>query len=420
MGVARRGDGGGVTPTTTSSPAAPARPSRAGQWLVLAGVVVVAFNLRTAITVVGPLIPSIRADLGATNTQLGLVGTLPVLAFGLFAPVAALLGRKLGIGRSLAASLVLLAVGIAVRSAGGLSWLLLGTAVLGIAITVGNVLLPSLIKARFPDRVSTLTSGYSAIMVLAATVSAGVAVPLATATSWELSAGIWALPALLGAVVVAVVVRLEGRVQAPVAADRRAVRSLTTRQLYRSPLAWQTTAFMGLQSTLFYVTIAWLPDIVIERGLSEVAAGTMVGVLNLAGLVGVLSIPLLVRGRRDQRLATTVGAGSCVVGAGMLLVPGTALVPVSTVVLGLGLGGTVGLALSFFALRTATPDDAAGLSGMAQTWGYLLSALGPVAWGALRDATGSWTVPLVALVVVAAGAVLSGLLAARDRVVTTA
>lgn len=389
---------------------------RRGSLLVLVGVAVVAFNLRTAITVIGPLVPSIRSDIGASNVQLGLVGTVPVLAFGLCAPLAAWAGRRIGVGRSLAWSLALLGLGISLRSLGGLGWLLAGTVVLGVAITVGNVLLPSLIKDRFPDRVTQLTSGYSAMMVMAATLSAGVAVPLADRTSWQLSAGIWAIPAFLGAVVVAIAVRLEGRITGP-AVPIVTEGALTTAALYRSPLAWQSTAFMGLQSTMFYVTIAWLPDILLEKGMGEVAAGSMVSVLNLAGLVGVLAVPLFIRGRADQRLATLVGAGLALLGSVMLLAPGTVLAPVSTFVLGLGLGATLGLALSFFALRTTTAVDAGSLSGMAQTWGYLLSAVGPVAWGALRDATGSWTVPIVALAAVGVGTLASGMLTARDRVV---
>jgi CP family cyanate transporter-like MFS transporter len=403
--------------------AGPRAPSRTGSWLVLAAVIAVAVNLRTAITVVGPLVPVIRVDLAASNVLLGLVGTLPVLAFGLVAPVAPLLGRRFGVGRTLCASLVLLAAAIGVRSAGGTGWLLLGTVGLGVAIAVGNVLLPALVKARFPHRAAQLTSAYTAAMVLAATASAGVAVPLAEAASWQVSAGVWALPAAAGAVVVAAAVRAFGRLADGGTAGGPAgapAAGLPTSVLYRSPLAWQVTAFMGLQSTLYYVLIAWLPDMLIAHGTDAVQAGVLVSVLNVAGMVGVLLVPVLSRGRADQRRSALASAAFCTVGAALLLVPGTAVAPLAAVVMGLGTGTTIGLALSAFALRTASAADAASLSGMAQTWGYLLAAVGPVAWGALRDVTGSWTAPTALLVVVALGASALGLKVAEPATLAAA
>ncbi|WP_370325973.1 MFS transporter [Euzebya sp.] len=395
-----------------------ARRVPVGSWLVLAGVVAVALNLRTAITVVGPLIPTIREDTGASNVALGLVGTLPVLSFGLCSPLAAWVGRRAGIGRSLAGSMVLLSAAIVLRSLGTVAWLMVGTALLGIAITVGNVLLPSLIKARFAARTSQLTSAYTGLMVIAATISAGVAVPVARATSWELSAGLWAVPALLGAGVVIASLVIEGRLVPATAGGPTSPSpaGLSARQLYTNPLAWRVALFMGLQSTMFYVVIAWLPDIMIAKGMAEVTAGAMVSLLNVASLFGVFVVPLLHVGRPDQRRSTAVGVGCFVVGSALLLVPGTAVATVAVVVLGVGCGATIALALSFFSLRTAGAADAAGLSGMAQTVGYLLAAAGPVTWGAVRDATGTWTVPTVMLLVVAVLTAVTGMASARGWV----
>ncbi len=389
----------------------------AGRLLVLAGVMAVAFNLRTAINVVGPLVPIIRADLGASNIGLGLIGTIPVLAFGLVSPLAAGLGRRIGIGRSLGASLVLLAASVALRSAGGFGWLVVGTVGLGIAIAIGNVLLPALIKSVFPDRVSQLSTAYTAVLVLAATAAAAVAVPLADAFSWELSAGIWAVPAGLGAIVVGVSVLLDERRTPATPAPTRSTEGMSTRELYRSPLAWQITAFMGLQSAAFYITLAWLSDILISKGLTELQAGTLISVFNAGGLVGVLAFPLLHRGREDQRRSTAAACAASLLGVVTLLVPGTALTPLSAFALGAGAGGLLALALSFFALRTETTADAAAMSGMAQTWGYLISAAGPILWGAISEWTGGWTVPLILLLAVNVAMTAAGLASARNRVI---
>lgn len=409
-----------MTATTTDR-----RPLRGSALLVLAGIVVVALNLRATITVVGPLVPTIRADLGVGNVAMGAVGTLPVLAFGIVAPLAPGLARRIGIGRSLAASMALLAAGTVLRSLGGYSMLLVGTVVLGVAIGIGNVLVPALIKGAFPNRVGVLTSVYGSLMVVGATVSSAVAVPVAQAASWPVSLGLWAVPAAVGAAVVLASVVLDDRGtsagdRAAANATRRAASGIPARVLHRSSLAWHVTAFMGLQSLLFYVALAWLPDVLVERGMSDARAGVMVSVLNVGGLVGVLVAPALADRIRDQRWYALGSGVAAVVGVALLLVPGTALAGVASAVLGLGLGATVGLAFAFFSLRTSSATEAAAISGMAQTWGYLVSAFGPIVWGALRDASTSWTVPLFGLLVVAIGTTVAGYLAGRDRVLDLA
>lgn len=396
------------------------RPLHGTALLVVAGIVVVALNLRATITVVGPLVPTIRADLGVDNVAMGAIGTLPVLVFGLVAPLAPGIGRRFGIGRTLAGSMALLAVGTVARSLGSYVWLALGTVVLGVAIGIGNVLVPALIKGAFPHRIGALTSLYGSMMVVGATVSAGVAVPVAEAAGWPVSLGLWAVPAAVGAVVVALSVLLDDRGTSPeerasAAAERRAESGVSARVMHRSALAWQVTAFMGLQSLLFYITLAWLPDVLVERGMTDARAGVMVSILNIGGLVGILVSPIWAGRVRDQRWSGITSGVAAVVGIGLLLVPGTTLAPVASAVLGVGLGATVGVAFTLFSLRTTSARDAAAVSGMAHTWGYLLAAVGPIAWGALRDLSTSWTPPLLALLLVAVATTVAGGLAGRDR-----
>lgn len=403
--------------TTQEPPATAFGPRR---WLVLAGVIAVALNLRTTITVVGPLVPTIREALDVGNVAMGAVGTIPLLAFGLVAPLAPRLARRVGIGRSLAGSMVLLALATGMRSLGGYGWLLLGTAIIGVAIAIGNVLVPALIKLVFPDRVGALTSLYGTVMIVAASVSAGVAVPVADARGWPTSLGIWALPALMAAGVVAASLWVDARASSPeqradADAARRSEPSIPAAVMHRSPLAWHVTAFMGLQSILFFVTLTWLPDVLIERGMTDLRAGAMVSVLNVGGLLGVLIAPAVAGRRADQRWYGAASGALTVVGLALLLPDGITLAPIGSLVFGLGAGSTIGLALTFMSLRTATARDAAALSGMAQTWGYLVSAAGPLAWGALRELSGSWTLPLVLLLAVALATTAAGYLAGRDR-----
>ena len=389
--------------------------------LVVAAIVAVGLNLRAAIGVVGPLVPTIRADLGVDNVAMGLVGALPVLAFGLVSPLVPGVGRRLGTGRALAAGLLVLAGALLLRSVGGYAWLLAGTALLGVSVAVCNVLLPALVKARFPSRFGQLTSLYGTLMVVGATVSAAIAVPVARALSWEASLAVWAAPALLGAAVVlgAVLASDRGRSREDrreEATARRAEVGVPARVIHRSSLAWRVTAFMGLQSLVFYVVLAWLPDVLVERGLDDARAGVLVSVLNLAGIVGVLVVPSLAGRRRSQSPYNLTAGVLTLTGTLLLLAPGTSLVTVACVLFGIGAGGNFGLALSTFGHRTESPRDAAALSGMAQTWGYLLAATGPVAFGALRDASASWTPALVVLAALCVASALAGWAAGRDEV----
>lgn len=391
---------------------------------MLAGIVAVALNLRATITVVGPLVPTIRDALGVGNVAIGAIGTLPVLAFGLFAPLAPVLARRVGIGRSLAGSMLLLAIGTVLRSLGSYAWLVTGTVVLGVAIAIGNVLVPALIKNAFPERIGTLTSLYGAVMVVGASLSAGVAVPFAQASSWQLSLGVWALPAALAVLVVAWSVWRDGR-RVPVeertaaAAVRRAGTGVPARVMHRSAVAWWVTAFMGLQSVLFYAVLAWLPDVLVERGMDDATAGAMLSVLNTGGLVGILLFPIVAGRRSDQRWYGVLSGGLTLLSVLLLLPDGTRLAPVASVLFGLGSGGTVGLALASMSWRTRDPRDATALSGMAQTWGYVISAFGPIGFGALRDVSASWQGPLVLLAAVAAATTVAGWGAGRDVMLVT-
>ncbi len=167
------------TATTTLSSTDHRGPSRLRGVLLVLGILLLAANLRPAITGLPPLIGQIRADTGVSNGVAGLLTTLPLLAFGLLSPVAPRLARQFGMERTVLASLLLLAAGILLRSAGAMAALFLGTAVLGAAIVVGNVLLPGLVKREFPEHAGLMTSVYTTALGISAALAAGVSVPVA-------------------------------------------------------------------------------------------------------------------------------------------------------------------------------------------------------------------------------------------------
>lgn len=379
------------------------------RWLLVLGIVLVALNLRPALASVGPVVPELRADTGLSNTAVGLLTTLPLLAFGCLSILAALVGRRVGVERALAGALVLVAAGTALRGAAPVVALYVGTGLLGIGVALGNVLLPALAKREFPRHSGPITSLYSSMMGLGATAAAGLSVPLAGLLGWRGALAVWTFPALLALLVWAPQLRRESPV--------RVGRPTTPGALRRSPLAWQIAFYMGLQSLSFYVVIAWLPDLLQGRGFDEAAAGWLLALSQATGILGTAVIPLWAGRRADQRaIVWTLGLLELAGLAGLLFM-GTAWAWLWVALLGFILGGTFGLALTLLVLRAADAESTAALSGLAQSVGYLVAATGPTLFGLLHDLTAGWTVPLLFLVGILVAKVASGLPAGRPRVV---
>ena len=385
--------------------------TRLRSFLLILGIVLLAANLRPALTGVAPLIGQIRADTGMSNGEAGLLTTLPLLAFGLLSPVAPRVARRFGMERVLLASLLVLVAGILLRWAGAVAALFLGTVVLGAAIAVANVLLPSLVKREFPEQAGLMTSVYSTSLGISAAFAAGVSVPLAqlAGIGWRGALAVWAIPALLAGV--AWLPQL-GRSDRP--ADPSPRGSPGVRDLWRSPLAWQVTLFMGLQSLAYYVTLTWLPEILQAEGMGAARAGWMLGLSQAVAIVTMFLAPMIAGRRPSQRGVVVVAVGTSGVGALGLLVAGSTASTLWVVLLGLGQGASFSLALTFFALRSPDPGHAAALSGMAQSVGYLLAAGGPFLFGVLRDVTGAWKVPLALLLTITICLLIAGIGAARD------
>ena len=390
------------------------RSSRSG--LLFVGVLLIAANLRAGITSVGPVVDDVRADLDIGGATASVLVSIPLVAFAVVSPVAPALARALGIERALGVALAALAAATVVRSLPSTVALWAGTAVLGIAIAVINVVLPSLVKRDYPDRVGRITGIYSSVQAGAAALASGFAVPLAGVVQhgWRLSLGIWAGLALVALAVFAP--QLRRRSVPPSDADLPdSGPAPAHRSPWRTALGWQVTAFMGLQSTVFYTLITWWSSIEQSHGSSAAAAGWQLFALQVAGLLANLATAGLIHRGPDQRLlavgATALGAVAVV---GELVAPDLSLLWI--VLAGAGGGSTIVLALSLFGLRTGDHRSAGALSGMAQSVGYVLAAVGPVLLGALHDATGSWTAPLVVLLGVLAAQAAAGALAGRDRV----
>ncbi|ELU4396322.1 CynX/NimT family MFS transporter [Salmonella enterica] len=376
---------------------------------LIAGILMIATTLRVTFTGAAPLLETIRADYGLSTAQTGLLTTLPLLAFALVSPLAAGIARRLGMERSLFAAMLLICAGIALRSLPSAALLFAGTAIIGCGIALGNVLLPGLIKRDFSQHVARLTGAYSLTMGAAAALGSALVVPLALhGFGWR-----GALLMLMLFPLLAFLIWLP-QWRTTRSANLSSSRALHERGIWRSPLAWQVTLFLGLNSLIYYVIIGWLPTILISHGYSEAQAGSLHGLLQLATAAPGLAIPLILHHFNDQRWIAALVSLLCAAGAaGLWFVPGQAVI--WTLLFGFGSGATMILGLTFIGLRASSAHQAAALSGMAQSVGYLLAACGPPVMGKLHDASGSWYLPLSGVTVLAIVMAIFGLYAGRDR-----
>jgi cyanate permease len=379
-----------------------------GNRLLLAGVLLTAVNLRASIAAVGPVLDDVRTDTGLSAAAAGLLTTLPVLCFALLAPVSAAAGRRLGAGRAVLGSLLLLAVALVLRVLDGPPVLLAGTLLAGAAMTVGNVLLPAVVKAGFGRRAGTVTGLYTAALVAGAAAGAAFTAPLATVLGWRGALAAEAVPALVAAGVWARAGRGE-----VTAAPAVAAASAGPAPVWRSGVAWAVTGVQALHSTLYFALTAWLPTLLADRAGTDAASGSVAAsVYQVLGIAGSLLVPAVLARRPGQTgLALGVAALWTVPVAGLLVLPGAW--PAWAAVAGLAQGAGIALAVTLVVLRAADAGVAARLSGMSQLVGYGVGALGPVAVGALSEATGGWTAPLLLLLAVGAGLAVSGVVAAR-------
>ncbi|MGK3120233.1 CynX/NimT family MFS transporter [Pseudomonas corrugata] len=383
-----------------------AHPLPRRPWLLLLGLILVALNLRPALSSMAPLLGEVSTNLGLSAAQAGLLTTLPVLCLGLFAPLAPVLARRFGAERVVLGILLTLAGGIVLRSSFGQVGLFAGSVLAGASIGVIGVLLPGIVKRDFARQAGAMTGVYTMALCLGAAMAAGATVPLSERLnhSWALGLGFWAVPALL-----AVVFWL------PQTAQKQGVHQAAyrVRGLLRDPLAWQVTLYMGLQSSLAYIVFGWLPSILIGRGLTPTQAGLVLSGSVIVQLISSLAAPWLATRGKDQRPAIVIVMVMTLGGLfGCLYAPLDGLWGWA-ILLGLGQGATFSLALTLIVLRSRDAHVAANLSGMAQGFGYTLASLGPFAVGVVHDWTGGWQALGWIFGLIGLGAIIAGIGAGR-------
>jgi CP family cyanate transporter-like MFS transporter len=374
----------------------------------LAGLMLLALNLRAAVTGISPVLGRLQDTFHLTGTQVSVLTTLPVLCLGVFASLAPPIARRIGTETTVTAALVTLTAGILLRAIPSPSALFTGTILAGAGIALGNVLLPAVVKRHFAARTGSLTGLAMMLMAASGAIAAALAIPLADTAGWRIALAVWALPALLAALVWGPLA-VRGHRQRTHRPDTRPGPEVS---LLRSPLAWAVAAFLGLVSLMFYALMAWLPEIMHADGYAPAEAGMMVSVMQIIGIPLGFAVPVVATRMATQRpLVTAVAATKAAALAGLLLAPQAGWVWIC--VLGVATGSAFPLAFTLLSLRSPTPQTAARLSGMAQTGGYLIAGAGPLMTGLLHGLTGGWKVPLLLLLVLLVPEAVFGLLAGR-------
>ena len=381
---------------------------------LLISVILIATCLRGPITGVGPLVKTLCEELSLSSFAAGMLTTLPMLAFAVVSLITGTIARKIGAGRTMLISLIVLFIGLLVRSFLGTVGLFVGTVIVGLGIGVNNVLLPAVIKARFPEKMGTLTGVYTTLMAGFASLSSGITVPLSLAIGWNLALCVWIILVAFALIFWIPNVSLSFEDDSVKAAGKR-------RSVARSSISWFITLYMGFQSMVFYFTVAWFASVLQSYGYSQTTSGYFNMAMMLCGLPGSFIMPIIASKSKHQSfwggfigLLYTLGMIS------LMFAYHPAGLVVTIITNGFGSGACIAHIMILFALHTKDAQDASSLSSLAQGIGYIFAAIPPILVGKILDLTnGSWTVPLLILTGVGIATMVFGWLSGTNRMVNT-
>ncbi len=380
-------------------------------FLALLGILLTTLVLRPPVASVGPLVAELEARLNLGSLEVGLLTSIPVFCFGLGAFASPAIVRRFGIDKTLLVLQALIAISIAGRLWFGFVGLLVGTTVIGLSIAVANVILPGIVRARFPERVGIVTATYTMTLAVAASFAASTAVPISAALGgWQFSLLVWVVPAVAAFLVWSTQTKAVKHVA--VSAEHH---ELEARSVRRSPITWWIVAFFGIQSLGFYALLAWLPSLLIYGGATAAEAGGVLGVTTIAGVPFGMLLGSNLKRFKSLSVPAAIASGLTTIGMALLLDPKLSLI--AGIVIGLGQASTFPISLNLISTRATTVAQTTELSTLSQGYGYLAAALGTFVFGWLRDVSASWVIPILLLVLLSALQLYCGLVAGRNRVI---
>ena len=373
--------------------------------ILFIGILLIGASLRAPITSVGIALPSIKETLNLSNTSVSLITIIPLLSFAVISLFAAKISHKFGLERTVFGALILICIGIALRAITGVSWLYVGTVLIGVGIAFGNVLTPGIIKMNFPLRIGIMTGYYTVVMNIFGSASSYVTAPLVKHFNYNIALSLIGIVTFIGIIIWSFQLNKHEKVNSS--------QTTTNINVWKSPLSWQITLLMGGQSMIFYSLINWLPEFLLSHGTPINEAGIYLSILQLAIIPLTFVTPIFAEKMKNQVLITFV--------TGLLFVLGILTLMLQLnwaflgiILIGIASGLAFGLVNTFFGLRTENGLTAAKLSGMSQSVGYLFAAIGPLLFGILHDATNSWNTSFGILLVTSIIIMIIGSRAGRN------
>ncbi|WP_159316189.1 CynX/NimT family MFS transporter [Mammaliicoccus sciuri] len=373
--------------------------------ILFIGILLIGASLRAPITSVGIALPSIKETLNLSNTSVSLITIIPLLSFAVISLFAAKISHKFGLERTVFGALILICIGIALRAITGVSWLYVGTILIGVGIAFGNVLTPGIIKMNFPLRIGIMTGYYTVVMNIFGSASSYLTAPLVKHFNYNIAISLIGIVTFIGIIIWSFQLNKHETVNSS--------QTTTNINVWKSPLSWQITLLMGGQSMIFYSLINWLPEFLLSHGTPINEAGIYLSILQLAIIPLTFVTPIFAEKMKNQVLITFVTGLLFVLGIlTLMLQPNWAFLGI--ILIGIASGLAFGLVNTFFGLRTENGLTAAKLSGMSQSVGYLFAAIGPLLFGILHDATNSWNTSFGILLVTSIIIMIIGSRAGRN------
>ncbi len=363
-------------------------------------IVFIAIVLRPPVASMGPLLQEIQAGLEVNAELIGLLAASPVLCFGLGAFASPWLVSKVGLNRAMLYVLVMLGLASALRMVLGYPGLLLGTVGAGLSIAIANVLLPTIVRSQFPNRVALVTGAYTTLLAVSASLAAAIAVPSSNLLGgWNPALAIWILPTAVAILLWLPQIRGEvAHVAQPAhaAAEEKAA-------VLRSPISWAIVGFFGIQSLGFYALLGWMPSALISIGVTPQDAGNYLGFASAIGIPSGLLISSML-GRFKSLAGWAAGTSSLTLAGNILFTlvlqsSDTNLLVLACVLIGLGMSATFPISLSLISTRASTQAQTTQLSAMSQGWGYLVAAAGTFMVGLVANLVGGYALSFVLITV---------------------
>ena len=370
--------------------------------LIILGVIFLSLILRTPITSVGAILGPLKSILEINNTVAGFITTIPLIAFAIFSPMVAKLSNKAGLEKTLLLAVIIISIGLALRFYINTYVFFFTTFIIGVGITVGNVLLPGLVKKYYPEKLGLMTGFYAVVMNVGAAVAAGVSYPILSTNiggekfSTGLAVNIWLVIAVINIFVYTAMSKNSSVSEVKDSHEK-------VHGYFKHSKMWTIMLSMGLQSALFYCSVSWFSEIMISKGFTPETSGLLLSISQFAQFPSTFIVPILADKLHNKLIIPVViTIGYLVSLVGMLYTSGNfAIMLIFIIIFALAGGGSFSYVMYLFSAKSRNEREAADISGLAQSGGYLLAAVFPPLLGYIRDIS-DWNKGLYVLILTAA------------------